>query len=449
MTSWLLDEGALRTLREARRLHMRPSDAEARSFQERVRREVRADVPGIMKMTGATAEIRIEGILTKTPDIIAFFFGGGNTTYAEITASLGVAQADPSIDDIVLWIDSPGGSVDGLFDALAALEMARSRKTLSVKAANALSAAYGIAAVAGRIEAQNIGARFGSVGAAATYVVEDDVVEITNTDSPDKRPDVTTEEGKAVVRRELDAIYELFIDAIAHGRGLNAEDVRDNFGRGATLLAAHAKKRRMIDSIFRPALRAVGVAPAAEQAPNVSLSIETPRALQIAAALEPLMTQQTIGAQSAVDDQRQEITMDLRTLKSQHPDVYQAAFAEGEAAERDRVGAHLTLGRTGGEEGLTIAYQAIESGAPLNMTASARYTALALNARDRAVRQSDDRQTGSAVDAPAQITPPPPPSAPAAHQTSTSAPAGASAVVPDLGDKVVDILRARQGKAGR
>jgi len=427
MTSWLLDEGALRTLREARRLQMRPSDAQALVFQERVREEARAELPSIMEVAGATAEIRIEGILTKAPDILAFFFGGGNTTYAEIIASLAVAQSDPSIRNIVLWVDSPGGSVDGLFEALAAIEMARSQKakSVSVKAANALSAAYGIAAVAGKIEAQNIGARFGSVGAAATYLVEDDVVEITNTDSPDKRPDVTTEEGKAVVRRELDAIYELFIDAIARGRGLSPDEVRETFGRGATLLAGDAKKRRMVDSVLRPVLRAVGAA--AEQLPNI----------------------ETIGAQSAVDDQKQEITMDLRTLKSQHPDVYQAAFAEGEAAERDRVGAHLTLGRTGGEEGLTIAYQAIESGAALNMTASARYTALALNARDRAVRQSDDRQTASAVDAPAQITPPPAPSAPAAQQTSTSAPAGASAVVPDLGDKVVDILRARQGKAGR
>jgi ClpP class serine protease len=378
-----------------------------------------------MKIAGATAEIRIEGILTKAPDIIAFLFGGGNTTYTEIIASLAVAQSDPSIRDIVLWIDSPGGTVDGFYEALAALEMARSRKTLSVKAANALSAAYGIAAAAGKIEAQSVGARFGSVGAAATYVVEDDVVEITNTDSPDKRPDVTTEEGKAVVRRELDAIYELFIDAIARGRGLTAEEVRETFGRGANLLAGDAKKRRMIDSISRPPLRTIGGAAAVQQAPNI----------------------ETIGAQSAVDDQEKERTMDLRTLKLQHPDVYQAAFVEGETAERDRVGAHLTLGRTGGEEGLTIAYQAIESGAALNMTASARYTALALNARDRAVRQVDDRQTARAVDGSAQIAHVPGPAVAAVQSLSTSAPAGAPAVVPDLGDKVVEALRARHGKA--
>jgi len=72
MTSWLLDEGALRTLREARRLHMRPSDTQALVFQERVEEVARAETPRIMEVAGATAEIRIEGILTKAPDILAY-----------------------------------------------------------------------------------------------------------------------------------------------------------------------------------------------------------------------------------------------------------------------------------------------------------------------------------------------------------------------------------------
>jgi ClpP class serine protease len=399
LRSWLIDEDAARQLRDARRLSLKPSDAQIVAFEERGRAEARdnADLPRIMRVAGSVAEVRVEGVLTKTPDILAFFFGGGNTTYTSIIASLAIAKSDPAIKSAVLYVDSPGGTVDGLFDTLAAIEMFRAVKPLTVKAANALSAAYGIAAAAGKIEALNAAARFGSVGVAASYAfsTDEEIVDITNTDSPDKRPDVTTDEGKAVVRRELDAIHDLFVDSIARGRELDGKVVREDFGRGATLLAGEAKKRGMIDAVAKPgALRAVG-------------------------------TTSKIGA--SADDQK-ETKMDLRTLKAQHPDIYDLACADGTKAERDRVVAHLTMGQTGGEEGLKIALAAVEAGTDMNMTSLAKYQAVALNQRDRTLRQQDDKQVGEAADG-----------------AKKAAEAKAEVKEPDLGDQVVSILRGMKG----
>jgi len=366
MHGWLIDEAVARQMHDARRLQLRPSAAQVEAFEARAGADSRsgADLPRIMKVAGSVAEIAVEGVLTKAPDIFAYFFGGGNTTYRAIVSSLAIAKSDPSIKSAVLFVDSPGGTVDGLFDALAAIEAFRADKPLIVKAANALSAAYGISAVAGRIEATNAGSRIGSVGVAAQYYVDEKIVDITNTDSPNKRPDLKTEEGKATIRRELDAIHELFVDAIARGRGTTADDVRDKFGRGATLLAGEAKKLGMIDAVAKTGLRPVG-------------------------------TSATVGA---ADDEKKEVTtMDLRTLKATHPDVFEAAKKEGISEERDRACAHIELGSGGGAEGLAIALAAIQSGEGMTMTASAKYQRVALNQRDRDLRLTDEKKVEEAA----------------------------------------------------
>jgi ClpP class serine protease len=90
---------------------------------------------------------------------------------------------------------------------------------------------------------------FGSIGIAASFLVDESIVEIASTEAPKKRPDVSTAEGKAIVREELDAIHEVFVEAIARGRSTTTTNVNRNFGRGAIVLARDAKRAGMIDSI--------------------------------------------------------------------------------------------------------------------------------------------------------------------------------------------------------
>ena len=401
MSLWLLCEDTARKMLEMRRLGARPSPEQIAAFAEQsapVARE--GELPRNMRLAGNVAEIRVQGVLTKAPDIFAYFFGGGNTTYRSIAAGLAIAKSDPAIRSVVLHIDSPGGDVDGLFDLLGTIQSFRSsEKALSVRAENALSAAYGIAAVAGRIDATSTGSRFGSVGVAARYFVMEEIVDITNTDSPDKRPNVATDEGKAVVRRELDAIHELFIEAFADGRGTTLDDVRENFGRGATFLAGDAKKRKMIDSIAKPALRAV-VSPAAAAA---------------------------AGAQEG--DQK---AMDIKTLKASHPDIYEAAVQDGVKLERDRVTAHLTLGEMAGDEGMKLALENIEKGADCTHSVNAKYTALAMKRSERGTRQRETDEAGKAADGADQQT--------AAGNTEPAA--------KDEGDLAVEAMRKRGWKGG-
>jgi ClpP class serine protease len=350
---WLLEPSALQALLHARRF----ATPEARTqWDARLAAEVRAQgsdggLPRNMTVAGSSCEIRIEGILTKRADFFAAIFGGGNTTYTSIRAALSIAESTPQIREVVLFVDSPGGSADGLFECLDAIAAFRasSGKKLRVRAEHAESAAYGIAAAAGSIEASGRGAVFGSIGAAVAYFVDEHIVELTNTDSPDKRPDLNTPEGKAVVVKFLDQINSEFVRSIAQGRGVDAKEVTEGYGRGASMTAVEAKRLGLIDKIATTAPRAVP------------------------SSKGKTMSDEQTENRAAID----------------------AAMLRGVEQERDRVRAHLAMGESCGD--LSIALEAIRAGAGMTLELNARYMSAGMNRSDRTKRQGESNAAEAAL----------------------------------------------------
>jgi len=307
--------------------------------------------------------VPIEGVLSRKRDFFAAFFGGGNTLYSDITSAIEQGEANPRVKEHYLNVgSSPGGEVDGLFGVLDAISGAKKPVTAFVEGM-AASATMGIVSQADKIVAANDVTQFGSVGVASSYYVSDKVVDITSTEAPDKRPDVSTDEGKATVRNVLDAIHEKFAGAIARGRGTTLENVNKNFGRGAIVIASDAIKRGMIDQIG-------------------------------SAESKPQNTAKSGGKVKS---------MDLKELKAAHPDVYaeavQIGVAQGVAQERDRVTAHATLGKSSGD--METALTAIEEGEKLTQTLQAKYLASMMNKRDIDARQEanePDLESGTTGD---------------------------------------------------
>lgn len=352
---WLLVAAIRQQIEEAQRSGMVPAAEQQVDYEARIMAAASADIPRIMSVAGNNAEIAVTGTLTNRPSFMAFMFGGGNTTYAEIISALAIAEQDDKIEDITLNIDSPGGSVAGLFDALAAIEAAK--KPITAVVSNmAASAAFAIAAQADKIIATNRAAMFGSIGIVMNFGIDDGIVTVTSTDAPKKAPDPTTTAGKAAVVEELDALHEIFVDSIAAGRGTTVEKVNAEFGQGATLLAGEALKRGMIDEVAETPLRVVA------------------------------STDSTTTANSGTKPEASK--MDLNTLKAQHADVYAAAVQEGKDQERDRVSAHLTMGEASGD--MKTAMGAITEGSEMTASLQAKYMAAGMNRRDVNDRQDDD-----------------------------------------------------------
>jgi len=447
---WLLEQEVAEQLRALRAAGIDCSEAQRADFAERCVAETarHGGTPRNLNVAGDVAEITVEGILTETPDFFAWLFGGGNTTYASIRQAVALADADPGVKKVVFKINSPGGEVNGLFDTLGAIEA--SKKPSSVTASFAASAAYAIAATGGKITATNAAVQFGSIGVAVSFFHMEEVIDITSTEAPNKRPDPSTPEGKAVIIEHLDALHAIFADAIARGRGTTVSNVNKTFGRGGILLSAEARRRGMIDRVAKTGIAAVVVPPPSSSEIDEDMSARGGQQANAHATPEPVASvgdvvavsvpdlalvtdpptptddapatgvAPTATAASAAPNEKRK-PMNLEELKAQHPELCAVIREEAVATERDRVGAHLTCGEGSGD--MTTAIAAIKDGSEMTQTLMAKYSMAGRNRTDIETQQTDSAAAGEAVDGAATTT----------------------GEGPDLGDNIVAILDGKNG----
>lgn len=310
----------------------------------------------IFSKAGGVAEIKVSGVLSDSPDPIAFMYMGGNTTYGQIKEALTAANVDPDVETIIMDINSPGGSVLGLFDAMQAISDSAKPVVAKVRGM-AASAAYGLASQADRIEATNEGAFFGSIGVMTTMRKDDETITITSSNAPNKVPDLETTEGLEEIRRHLDAIHDQFVGMIAKGRGTTVEDVNANFGRGSVFLAQQAEARGMVNC--------VSCSKSTIESSTISNEFDTG-----------------------------EHALNLEQLQADHPELYAQAIQKGADQERSRVKAHLTLGESSGS--METAVKAINEGTSVSDDAcQAEYLSAKLNSQSLQARVDDDGDKGS------------------------------------------------------
>lgn len=335
---WLLSSDVFEVFR-AKSVDYAPSKEEVSAFAD-------AFEDDCLLISGSTAIIRVSGVLTDAPNFFAELFGGGNTTYPSLLSAITKANTDTNVEAIEMVFNSPGGVASAQWVAVIDAVAASLKPITAVVQSQAQSAAYGIASQAEKIVVQNRLSLVGSVGTVKEIFSSDRFIQIANTQSPRKRPDVRTEEGREMVRKELDSVHAIFVDAIARGRGTTEDDVNLNFGRGASVLAEQALARGMIDVIAqanRPKRR---------------------------------------------DRPREAVVMDLEEFKSNYPDVYQKALSVGASEELDRVQAHLIMGEKSGA--MSTAIDAINKGAGMTASLQATYMAAGMNRADIADRISDN-----------------------------------------------------------
>lgn len=357
---WLLERSVRDTMDGLIRAGNAPSASDQREYRAQLdaRRNTEGD-PQILTRAGDVAEIDVSGVLTPKPDLFAFLFGGGNTTYQDIVSAVELAESDPEISRIEMVVDSPGGALDGMYGAMDAVAGARKNVTARV-AGLAASAAYMLASQADSIIAESDGSMIGSVGVVQTMITPEDVHMITNRDSPAKRPDPRTDEGRGMIQDELDKIFDFTVAKIAEGRGVSEKKVKSDFGRGGLVLATEAESRGMIDSVQSARVSSMSASVGGERKPT-----------------------QECG------------TMNLEELKAKHPELFAQAVKIGADSERDRVTAHLTMGKSSGD--MNTAVKAIEDGAELTASLQAQYMTAAMNKGDQRAREEDDSETTSVV----------------------------------------------------
>lgn len=212
------------------------------------------ELPGsrMSKFRDGAAVIPMVGTIMPRASLIGASTGG--TSLDSLMHDVRVAERAEDVERIVLLVDSPGGMVSALGEAADSLRATAKPITAFISGMGA-SAAYWLASQAGEI-VMDRSASVGSIGVVATTSRQEGpdqngrrAYEVVSSGAPMKRPDVTTDEGRAAVQAEVDAIEAVFVADVAAGRGVSVEQVRRDFGRGAMVAAAQAVAAGMADRI--------------------------------------------------------------------------------------------------------------------------------------------------------------------------------------------------------
>ena len=272
------------------------------------------------------AIIPIRGAITAHETFLSKVFGA--TTLDSFVRDFQSALNDTDVKSILLDIDSPGGVAIGIAEVADMIYEARSKKPIfSYISRHGCSAAYWLASAAEKVIA-NRSAMLGSIGVVTVAPVQEQPdsngyknIEIVSSNAINKRPDPRNEDGLSQIKKEIDAIEAEFIGSVATYRNLSADIVKNDFGKGGSMLGAEALGVGMVDAL---------------------------------GTYQEVFTQLKLleGDNMAKEQHEQKIT--AQYLQTDHPDIYDAiksiGVAEGKKAERERLLAIESTALSGHDE---------------------------------------------------------------------------------------------------
>ncbi|MDQ2763999.1 MAG: S49 family peptidase [Pseudomonadota bacterium] len=186
----------------------------------------------------------------------------GMTGYDGIRQAWLTAQDDPEVRAIAEIYDSGGGEVAGCADLFETkLALRGNKPTWAILSESAYSAAYWLASAADKVIVPRTGGT-GSIGVICMHVDMSEAltkaglrVTFITSEGADRKTDGHSEiplsaDALAAFRVEIDAMGEIFNDAVARARGLTTEQVR-GFQAG-TFMGAAGVTAGLADAVMAP-----------------------------------------------------------------------------------------------------------------------------------------------------------------------------------------------------
>ena len=209
--------------------------------------------------SGGIAVLPLYGVVTQRGNMVDDVSGPGSVSTQQFASALRQALADDTVSQILIDIDSPGGSVYGVSELADEITQARSQKPV-VAVANSLaaSAAYWIGCSASEFYVSP-GGEVGSIGvwqahfdhsqALAAEGVKPTLVSAGKFKVEGNPYAPLDDDAQAFMQSRVDDYYASFTKAVARGRGVPIAQVRDGMGQGRVLGADAAMAQNMVDGV--------------------------------------------------------------------------------------------------------------------------------------------------------------------------------------------------------
>lgn len=374
---WAITPDKLLEIQAIYATHLRGEKIDVAAVEQRIGRPL-ANEPKSYEIIDGVAILPIEGVIAKRANLFMQISGGVSSEM--VARSLREALADTSVHSIILSIDSPGGTVDGTQLLANIIVAGRDAKPIVTFASGMMgSAAYWIGSAAQAIYIADDTTEVGSIGVVATHVDVSKAEEARGVKTTEvyagkfKRISSQyaplSDDGRKTIQERVDYTYSLFVQAVAHNRGVAEEKVLSDMADGRVFMGKQAIEAGLVDG--------VSTLDALVSKLNVDRQAGTtkPRA---GAAHKP--TPPKGNSMSLTKDQ----------VAADHPDIAKAFMADGATAERARIQA---------VEGQSMAgHEAIINTMKFDGKSTAGDAALAVLAAEKSVLSS--RAAALAKDAP-------------------------------------------------
>jgi len=201
------------------------------------------------------AVIPVHGVLSRYAS--CFQEVSGMTSYDWIAQDFRKAVNNGAVRAILLDIDSPGGEVNGVDELAKQIRAARGKKPIvAYVGGQACSAAYWLASASDRIVCQAT-SELGSIGIVmmlTDYSKQEEMegidrIEFVSSRSPNKRLDPESDEGRAAIIAQCDALYDVFVQTVADNRGVTPKEVQSDYGQGGSFIGQTAIDQGLADQL--------------------------------------------------------------------------------------------------------------------------------------------------------------------------------------------------------
>jgi signal peptide peptidase SppA len=210
--------------------------------------------------TGGIQVLPLYGVVTQRGNMADDISGPGSVSTQRFASALRDALDDDTVGQILIDIDSPGGSVYGVSELYDEILSARSKKPI-VGIANSLaaSAAYWIGCACTEFYVTP-GGEVGSIGvwqahmdysqAMAEEGVKPTLISAGKFKVEGNPYQPLDADAQAFMQSRVNEYYGTFVKAVAKGRKVGVDQVRNGMGEGRVLGADAASAEGMVDGVM-------------------------------------------------------------------------------------------------------------------------------------------------------------------------------------------------------
>lgn len=211
-----------------------------------------------MTVQRGVAVIPIKGVIAPHASQVDPLCSDIGASVEHVRSDLQAALDDPAVQSILLAIDSPGGSVQGLDQLAADIRAARKSKPIIAHTDGMMaSAAYWLGSQADRVFATR-DSMVGSIGVIASFLdnhrqlqdrgLDPVVIRSVPGKGMTQSNGAVGDANRAAVQAEVDAYHSMFVEAVAAGRNVPLERA-NAMGDGAVHIGRQAMDKGLIDGL--------------------------------------------------------------------------------------------------------------------------------------------------------------------------------------------------------